>query len=46
MTDQLELEHGYEAAERAGINEYEAGMTREEAEEKVKHELALERKKV
>jgi len=39
MTDQLEREHGYEAAERAAIYEYEAGMTREEAEEKVKKEI-------
>jgi hypothetical protein len=39
MTDQLEREHGYEAAERAAIYEYEAGMTREEAEKKAKKEI-------
>jgi hypothetical protein len=44
--DEFERKYGYEAAERAAIYEYEAGMTREEAEEKVKHKLALERKKV
>lgn len=34
MTDQLEQQHGYETAERAAIYEYEAGLTREEAEKK------------
>jgi hypothetical protein len=37
--DKLEQQHGYEAAERAAIYEYEAGMTREKAEEKVVKEL-------
>jgi hypothetical protein len=39
MTDQLEVDHGYEAAERAAIYEFEAGMTREEAEAKVRREI-------
>jgi hypothetical protein len=32
MTDLLLEQYGYEVAERAAILEYEAGMTREEAE--------------
>ena len=39
MTDQLELDHGYEAAERAAIYEFEAGMTRKAAEAKVRREI-------
>jgi hypothetical protein len=38
-SDAFERKYGYEAAERAAIYEYEAGMTREEAEEKVKKEI-------
>ena len=38
MTDQLEIDHGYEAAERAAIYEFEAGMTREAAEAKARKE--------
>jgi hypothetical protein len=34
VDDELEKQHGYEIAERAAIYEYEAGMTREEAEKK------------
>jgi len=39
MNDQLERDHGYEAAERAAIYEFEAGMTREESEAKVRREI-------
>ena len=39
MIDNIERDHGYEAAERAAIYEYEAGMTREKAEAKVKKEI-------
>ena len=37
--DTLQHDHGYEAAERAAIYEFEAGMTREAAEAKVMHEI-------
>ena len=40
MTDNIERDHGYEAAERAAIYQYEAGMTREEAEAKVNRDIA------
>lgn len=42
--DKLEQEHGYEAAERAAIYEYEAGMTREMAESKVVYQEELKKR--
>ena len=39
MNDQLERDHGYEAAERAAIYEFDARMTREAAESKVRREI-------
>lgn len=35
MNDTIQDKYGYEAAERAAIYEYEAGMTRAQAEYKV-----------
>jgi len=37
--DTLQRDHGYEAAERAAIYEFEARMTREAAEAKVMREI-------
>ena len=45
MTDQLELDHGYEAAERAAIYEFDGGMTREMAESKVIYQEELKKRK-
>ena len=42
VTDEIERVHGYEAAERAAIYEYDAGMTRKQAEEKVLARLACD----
>jgi hypothetical protein len=39
IVDEFERKHGYEAAERAAIYEYDAGMTRDEAEHKVRIEI-------
>ena len=44
MTDQLELDHGYEAAERAAIYEFDGGMTREMAESKVIYQEELKKR--
>lgn len=43
VIDLIEQEHGYEAAERAAIYEYEAGMTRAQAEYKVRVDIDSKR---
>ena len=42
--DKLEQQHGYEAAERAAIYEYEANLSRKEAEKKVTADIDLNQK--
>lgn len=39
--DDFEQNYGYEAVERASIYEYELGLTRKEAEERVLNEISV-----